>query len=128
MTGQTAAQTAAREREILRLIEAGLARDGYAPSIDELARSVQIGKSTVFYYLGLLEKHGHIKRVPHVQRGLQLCHRQSPAEALVQRLERKAQFCQDVAAGGDDALLTEYTRGWRDAALFARSYADGKEE
>ncbi|MFA9461895.1 transcriptional repressor LexA [Thiohalorhabdus methylotrophus] len=62
-----------RQREILDLIRAAVARDGVAPTLEELARDAGVAsKATVHKHLAALEAAGRLRSHPGRARGLEL--------------------------------------------------------
>jgi repressor LexA len=60
-----------RAREILRFIQRSTRDKGYPPTIREIGTAFKISSTNgVRYYLNLLEKSGHLRRVDKISRGL----------------------------------------------------------
>ncbi|MFP4614706.1 MAG: transcriptional repressor LexA [Thiohalorhabdus sp.] len=80
-----------RQREILELIRAAVARDGVAPTLEELARDAGLAsKATVHKHLAALEAAGAIRTRPGRARGLELVDGAPPGLATVPLLGRVA--------------------------------------
>jgi len=59
-----------RAREILNFIRAFKREKGYPPTIREIGKAFEISSTNgVRYYLGILEKEGHLSRRPGISRG-----------------------------------------------------------
>jgi len=60
-----------RQKAVLDFINSFMAKNGYAPSLRELAKFLDTENlSTAQYYIEELEKKGHLKRSPHKNRGI----------------------------------------------------------
>ncbi|BEL08398.1 transcriptional repressor LexA [Actinoplanes sichuanensis] len=71
----------ARQLRILAVIEDWVRERGYPPTVREIGAAVGlVSPSSVSYQLGVLEKHGLIRRQPNNSRAVELC-RPVPAEA-----------------------------------------------
>ena len=61
-----------RQLEILTLIRDGRRRDGFSPTMQEIADLLGVSKVTVFEHVGALVKKGLLRRLPHKARSLEL--------------------------------------------------------
>lgn len=62
-----------RARSILAFIQRSIRVKGYPPTIREIGEEFGISSTNgVRYYLNLLEKNGHLKRINHISRGIGL--------------------------------------------------------
>ena len=61
-----------RQLEILTAIRDGSRRDGYSPTMQELADQLVISKVTVFEHVNALVRKGLLRRLPHKARSLQV--------------------------------------------------------
>ena len=59
--------------EVLGFVARFVQENGYAPTCAEIGKAVGLSsKSHASYYLGILEREGHIQRTPRSPRGLRL--------------------------------------------------------
>jgi SOS-response transcriptional repressor LexA len=59
--------------EVLGFVHRFVQENGFAPTCDEIRRAVDLSsRSHASYYLGILEREGHIQRTPRSPRGLRL--------------------------------------------------------
>lgn len=71
-TGQAPTETPRRDR-VLAFVRAHVQRHGYAPSVREIGRAIDISStSVVIYYLRRLADAGKLVRHDYVSRGLEL--------------------------------------------------------
>jgi repressor LexA len=71
----------ARQRQILDFIEAFVERNGYSPSMEEIAEQFDIASvNAVFKHLAALEKRGYIHRASNHARSIQLLNRSQSVE------------------------------------------------
>jgi len=61
-----------RQLDILTMIRDYRRRNGYSPTMQELADEFGISKVTVFEHIGVLENKGLLRRAPHKARSLEL--------------------------------------------------------
>lgn len=59
-----------RQAQILAWVTAFVRKSGYAPSVTEICDHFGLCRNGINQHLHLIEKKGHIKRVPRVARGL----------------------------------------------------------
>lgn len=72
-----------RAREMLSYIQKFTRERGYPPTIREIGKAFSISSTNgVRYYLGLLEKAGHIKRSGKISRGTNAVQRGTPAPGI----------------------------------------------
>jgi repressor LexA len=69
---QEARRLTPRQLQILTFIRDYRRKNGYSPTMQELADSLHITKVTVFEHVGALEKKGLLRRLPYKARSLEL--------------------------------------------------------
>lgn len=62
-----------REKEALACISGYMRQNGFAPSVREMAGLLFVSHKTAHRYMIQLETKGHIKRIHHRSRAIQLC-------------------------------------------------------
>ncbi|MEU4619531.1 transcriptional repressor LexA [Actinoplanes sp. NPDC023801] len=76
----------ARQLRILAVIEESVRSRGYPPTVREIGAAVGlVSPSSVSYQLGVLEKHGLLRRQPHNSRAVELRKPRSPADDAAAR-------------------------------------------
>lgn len=80
-----------RQSDCLRAIRARLAQSGVPPTYDELRLQLGVAsKSSIARLVDALVERGHLRRLPHMARGLALADEFSPkAEAGLARLQER---------------------------------------
>ena len=59
-----------KQADVLRYIRNYSAKQGYAPTIPEIARFFKLWPSGAHQHLRLIEKKGYLRRTPNIARGL----------------------------------------------------------
>ena len=70
--GHEARRLTPRQLEILTFIRDSKRRNGYSPTMQEIADLLDISKVTVFEHIGALVRKGLLRRLPHKARSLEL--------------------------------------------------------
>ncbi|OJF11464.1 transcriptional repressor LexA [Couchioplanes caeruleus] len=117
----------ARQQRILAFVREWVSQHGYAPSVREIGDAVGLASpSSVKYQLGVLERHGLIRRAANSPRALDLTDRRRPGPAHSGNSAVTIPLLGRIAAGApllaDDAVedhLTVPTRMVGHGTLFA---------
>ena len=84
-----------RQKEILDYVAAHIAREGYAPTIEEIGHNFGLSSlATVHKHLANLQEKGLIKRAWNRSRALELV----PTEMTVRAVESSRPYCPDAAS------------------------------
>jgi len=72
-----------RQKELLDYLAAYIEQHGYAPTLEEIGRNFALGSlATVHKHLQNLERKGHIRRLPHRSRALEVTPRDGAGAAV----------------------------------------------
>ena len=76
-------QLTPRQRDVLRTIADFVEWNGYAPTLEEIARQMRIGKPTAQQYIRALEQKGALRRKRYAHRGIEVVR----SESITKRTE-----------------------------------------